>query len=123
MTHPERAGGLRLIRIVLTATAAGVVILSVGMVTLFSFNAERLRLIQASRMEATQSNCEDVNRRHDAAIAELEAIIDAQARRVTTVAARRRLQASRQTSTALIEALVPKRDCVAYAREQVKTDP
>lgn len=122
MTRPERAGGLRLIRIVLAAVAVGVVILSIGMVVLFSVNAQRLRLIQASRLEATQSNCEDVNHRHDAALKELNAIIDAQARRVTTPAARRRLQASRQTSTALIEALVPKRDCEAYAREQVDTD-
>ena len=115
---PERAGGIRLIRIVLVCLACGVVMNTAGVVTTFFLNADRVDQINRERLQNVTRNCEDVNARHDRAVRTVEQILGPRLEKAGPVE-RRRLEASRETTVLLIEALTPKRDCVALAREQV----
>jgi adenine-specific DNA methylase len=68
--------------------------------------------IQASRQQFFIATCEETNTRHDITIAKLDAII-----KNLPPGERKRLAIeNREGNVALIETLVPKRDCAKYAR-------
>lgn len=74
------------------------------------------------RSQNVERNCADVNWRHDQAVRTVDRILDPRLRGAGR-AERARLEASRETTVLIIEALTPKRDCVALARRQVKKNP
>lgn len=115
-----RAGGLRLIRIALVAIGVGVMLNTCGVVMTFFLNADRVAQINQERFENTRRNCEDVNRRHDRAVRTVSEILGPRLLNAKP-AERARLEASRETTVLLIEALTPKRDCARVARELVQT--
>jgi hypothetical protein len=115
----ERAGGLRTIRIVLVLVACGVCMNTAGVVTTFVLNSDRVDQINQERFTNVERNCLDVNARHDRAVRTVEGILSPRLAEAGP-AERERLEASRETTVQIIEALTPKRDCQAFAREQVK---
>lgn len=98
------------------ALAVGV---SVLMSTLaFAMNSRRVDDINQERASNVERNCLDVNRRHDATLAALDRLL-ADRIKDAAPAERSRLEASREATALLIEALVPKRDCSALVAQQV----
>jgi hypothetical protein len=115
-----RAGGLRTIRIVLVLACVGIVANSIVVGALIGENAKRIRQVNEERAQNTIRNCEDVNRRHDNTIRALTGLYAIRIRDAPSAGDRERIRQSRTASVLLIEALTPKRDCVAFAREQVR---
>jgi hypothetical protein len=111
----ERAGGLRLIRIVLVAISCGVVLNTTGVVVTFFFNADRVDQINEERAANIVRSCEDVNARNLAAVRELDRLLEQRSSNATP----EQVERSRETTTALIDALVPRRDCGRLVRLQV----
>lgn len=101
--------------LVLIALGAGVVLNTVGVVTSFVLNGDRVDQINQERAQNIERNCQDVNARHDAAVRELDRLLKRSG-------APDRSQA-RANTKALIDALAPVRDCARLARSQVKPNP
>lgn len=72
--------------------------------------------IQNSRLEAVRTACEEGNARHDATIKALDTRIRELSRIAVTPEQRARIQASRASTIALINALAPRLDCAARVR-------
>jgi hypothetical protein len=116
MSAPEiRAGGLRLIRIVLVCLAFGVILNTAGVVTTFVLNGDRVDQINRERTRNIVRACEETNARNAAALAELDALLADRSADATP----RQVARSRANTKRLIDALVPRRDCAAAARSQV----
>jgi hypothetical protein len=111
----ERANGLRLIRIVLVCLCFGVIMNTAGIVTTFVFNADRVDQINQERAANILRTCEDVNARNAAAVRELDRLLEQRSSNATP----EQVERSRETTTALIDALVPRRRCADLVREQV----
>jgi len=79
---------------------------------------ERSEDIQASRAENVLSACREQNARHDATVTTLDQLL-ADAAHTASPARRRQLAQSRTSTVLLIDALAPKRDCLARVRELV----
>lgn len=108
----------RWIVIVAVFAALGMIAGAGGMIS----GQRTVQQIQREREVAIRVNCEDVNRRHDRTIRQLDALLAVRLRGASA-RERERLRASRQTTVLLIEALTPKRECVALARALVRTGP
>lgn len=65
--------------------------------------------IQTNREEVTRQVCEDTNRRHDTTIDQLDALLDQAVARDPANA--EQIRQSRDFTVALIDQLVPKRNC------------
>lgn len=111
--------GLRTIRLSLVLIGVGVVVLTVLVVVLFFFNGDRIDQINAERAQNVERNCEDVNARNVAALRELDRLL---AQR-SAGASREQVRRSRQNTKALIDAMLPLRDCELLARQQVTKNP
>lgn len=85
-------------------------------------NAQLTRQIQVERRQNVFRNCQDINDRHDNTIRQLDRLLTRRVREAPTQAERDRLRLSRASTVLLIEALVPKRDCAALARQQVSSN-
>lgn len=72
--------------------------------------------IQRERARNIQESCEETNRRHDATIASLDAVIAG-----LPPSRRARAREGRAGTVLLIEALAPYRNCDALVRQQVGT--
>lgn len=114
-----RAGGLRLIRLVLVAVAFGTMINTSGGVVLFLLNSDRVDQINEERARNARLSCEDVNARNTAALRELDRLLERTPGRMSAAQVRR----SRENTRALIDALAPRRDCAALVAQQVKSNP
>lgn len=114
-THRRQIARLRrwLVLVSVLATLAAIA----GGVGFFSARAAIGRT-NGERARNSERNCLDVNVRHDRTIAALDSIL-AERLRTASPVERARLLTSRQTTVLLIESLTPKRDCGAYARQQV----
>jgi hypothetical protein len=111
----DRAGGLRTIRIVLVCVACGVCMNTAGVVTTFILNANRVDQINQERAANIVRSCMDVNARNVAARLELDRLLAQRSANATA----EQVERSRSTTTALINALVPRRDCQRLVRLQV----
>ena len=80
---------------------------------LFSKQEANTAAIQAQRVDAIRSNCVDTNARHDQTINTLKGLVA----RLPDPADRARAQRNIAGTIALIDALVPKRDCEQLARK------
>jgi hypothetical protein len=80
--------------------------------------AEVTAQIQAERAVNIRRSCEETNARHDGTIAELHSLVAA----IPDPARRARAQDGMAGTIALIEALVPKRDCEALVERQVRAE-
>lgn len=76
------------------------------------------RDIEAGVERSLRVTCESINMRHDRAISELNKQID-KLRPSLTDEEIERVERSRDANVALIDALVPKRDCPEYVRQQL----
>jgi hypothetical protein len=115
-----RAGGLRLIRLVLVAVAVATVLNTGGMVALFLLNGDRVSQIQEERADNILRSCEDTNARYRTAVRELDRLLAVRTRDMT-VTQRRAVEQSRASTVVLIAAIVPPRRCAEIVREQVNT--
>ena len=77
----------------------------------------QIEAIQQERIANIRNACEETNQRHDATIAALDARFD-QLKAGASLAERQQLQASRDFTVSLIDALAPTHDCAARVREQ-----
>ena len=84
----------------------------------FVANSDRVDQINTERVRNIERNCIDVNARHDAALTALDVVLD-RAGEGASPERLRQIEQSRQSTKLLIEALVPKRDCVELAARQV----
>lgn len=85
--------------------------------------AKRLAVaIQMSRIEIVRSSCEEGNKRHDATIKALDKRIR-EVSKTATPSQRARIQASRASTIALINALAPRFDCAARVRAVTEVPP
>lgn len=78
-----------------------------------------LAQVQAERKRNVRGNCEDVNQRHDNAAARLDGLIEQIEDPIRRAAAER----SKDFTLTLIDAIVPERNCEAYAEGQVQAGP
>ncbi len=111
----ERAGGLRLIRIVLVCLALGVALNTAGIVTTLFLNGDRVDQINAERVRNIVRSCEETNARNAAGIRELDVLLAGR----SDGASPAQVEHSRRNTRRLIDAIVPVRDCAALARSQV----
>jgi thymidylate synthase len=74
----------------------------------------RARQIEQSRKDVIVESCRESNRRHDATIAQLDKLIASLPRD-----RRRRAEAGKVYTVALIDQLQPKRDCLARAERLI----
>lgn len=84
----------------------------------FLFSAYLYTRIQAERSHNIVSNCRDVNDRHDATIRKLDELVASR-----PVDERDRARRNRAGTVALLNAIVPKRDCAALVDRQVHRTP
>ena len=115
-----RAGGLRLIRIVLVLVAVGTVTNTSGMVALFLLNADRVDQINQERAENIRRACEDTNGRYAKTVRELDRLLAVRTREMTS-SERKAVMASRAATVVLIASLAPRRQCDRVVKEQVDT--
>lgn len=117
--NAPRAGGLRVIRIVLGFLLAVVAVLCVLVAITFVWSLQRVDQINSERTRNILSNCREVNARHDDTVTALDRLL---ARRILADPGREReFEQGRDSTLLLIDALVPRRDCAALADRQVST--
>lgn len=85
---------------------------AVASVVVLGQNSDQTRDIQRQRYDFVLSSCQDQNRTHDATISKLDAVVAD----IKDPVERAKAEANRAGTLAIIEALVPKQDCVALAR-------
>lgn len=93
--------------IILSVVAVTTILLALANVYLLNENGKRADEIQAERAAAVRASCEETNHRHDSTIAKLHELVAAIPQRQRRLAAQR----NQASTVALIEALVPRRDC------------
>lgn len=115
-----RAGGLRLIRIVLVCVALGTIANTLSTVILFVANGARVTQINEERADNIRRNCQDTNGRYAKTVAELDRLLAVRTRGMTP-SERKAVMASRAATVVLIASLAPRRDCDRVVAEQVDT--
>jgi hypothetical protein len=98
---------------------AVVVVLSIWALQGRANDRDQIRAIQEERIGNIRDNCVETNRRHDATIAALDARF-VQLAASASAKERQQLQASRDFTVSLIDALAPKDDCAARVRDQTE---
>lgn len=114
-----RAGGLRLIRMVLVCVAVGVIANSGSTVLLFGANAARVDQINEERADNIRRACVETNGRYSKTVAELDRLLAVRTRGMNREQLKA-VEASRAATVVLIASLAPRRDCDRLVASQVK---
>jgi hypothetical protein len=98
---------------------AVLVAVTIAIGTLISANTDRINDINHERERNLRVACESQNARHDATVQKLDDLL-AQARVTASPEKVKRIEASRASTVALIDALAPLQDCEALVNASIQ---